>query len=385
MMRLMTDVPDAKPLSHLRVLDLSRLQPGAFASSLLADLGADVLRIEAPGGADPLRFEAAMNVAYNRGKRSMTLDLRSQRAPDVLRRLVRTADVLIESARPGSMEQRGIGYPQLVEENPRLVWCSITGFGEGSPYSDRPAHDVTLLGHSGLLALLAGDTVPAAPQFIIAVPIGALMATVGVLVALAQRERTGRGTHVDASVVDAASWMIGEHITRVAQGRAAGWGDSASRRTYRCADGRLITLAAAEPRTWKAFCDALGRPDLSDRLMDPDQDALTADLASLFATRTAAEWVASLAPAGACVGPVYEPGDLFDDEHVVARGGVLGIDGSDERVVANPLRFAAAGDAARAFTATSAPVAAGEHTDEALLEVGFTPAEIDDLRAGGAV
>jgi crotonobetainyl-CoA:carnitine CoA-transferase CaiB-like acyl-CoA transferase len=384
MMPSMTTDGNERPLSHLRVLDLSRLQPGAYVSSLLADFGADVLRVEAPGGADPLRFEAAMNVAYNRGKRSMTLDLRNGRAADVLRRLVRDADVLIESARPGSMEQRGIGYPQLAEVNPRLVWCSITGFGEGSPYADRPAHDVTLLGHSGLLALMAGDSVPAAPQFIIAVPIGALMATVGVLVALAQRERTGRGTHVDASVVDAASWMIGEHVTRVAQGRAAGWGDSASRRTYRCADGRLITVAAAEPRTWNAFCDALGRDDLKERIFDPDQDALTAELAELFATRRSDEWVALLAPAGACVGPVYEPGDLFDDDHIAARGSVLGIDDSEERIVANPLRFGTDGPK-RSYTATGAPAEPGEHTDDALLEVGFTPDEIDDLRASGAV
>ena len=132
-----------------------------------------------------------MNVAYNRGKRSMTLDLRHERAGEVLRRLVRNTDVLIESARPGSMEQRGIGYEDLADANPRLVWCSITGFGRGSPYADRPAHDVTFLGYAGLLSMMVGDTVPAAPQFIIAVPIGALMATVGILVALQDRERPG--------------------------------------------------------------------------------------------------------------------------------------------------------------------------------------------------
>ncbi|HXY91467.1 MAG TPA: CaiB/BaiF CoA-transferase family protein, partial [Acidimicrobiia bacterium] len=194
----MTTSAEPRPLSHLHVLDLSRLHPGAFLTSLLADFGADVLRIEPPGGGDPLRFDRAMDVAYNRGKRSMTLDLRHERAGEVLHRLVRGVDVLVESARPGSMERRGIGYEQLEPENPTLVWCSITGFGYGSPYADRPAHDVTFLGYSGLLSLMAGDTVPAAPQFIIGVPIGALMATVGVLVALQDRERTGRGTHIDA-------------------------------------------------------------------------------------------------------------------------------------------------------------------------------------------
>src|ERR1700730_5180787 len=122
---------DVGPLAHLRVLDLSRLHPGAFVTSLLADFGADVLRIEKPGGTDPLRYDRAMNVAYNRGKRSMTLDLRHERAGEVLRRLVRNVDVIVESARPGSMEQRGIGYANLSEENPGLVWCSITGFGRG--------------------------------------------------------------------------------------------------------------------------------------------------------------------------------------------------------------------------------------------------------------
>lgn len=380
----MTTPTEPRPLSHLRVLDLSRLHPGAFMSSLLADFGADVLRIELPGGADPLRFDRAMDAAYNRGKRSMTLDLRHARAGEVLRRLVRDVDVLIESARPGSMEARGIGYEQLAAENPRLVWCSITGFGAGSPYADRPAHDVTFLGYAGLLSLIAGDTPIAAPQFVVAVPVGALMATVGVLVALQDRDRTGRGTHVDASVVDAASWMIGEHVTRVAQGNAAGWGESASRRTYRCADGRLITLAAAEPRTWGAFCEVLERPDLVDRLFDADQAALTDELAALFATRPAEAWVAQLAPTAACLGPVNRPEDLLADAHVAARHGVVHLDDDGDAILANPLRFGDNGDT-RGYTATAPPATAGEHTDSALADVGFSAEEIAALHDEGAV
>jgi alpha-methylacyl-CoA racemase len=388
-MRPMATDPDARersqrPLSDLKVLDLSRLHPGAFMSSLLADFGADVLRIEQPGGSDPLRFDRAMDVAYNRGKRSMTLDLRHERAGDVLRRLVHGADVLIESARPGSMDQRGMGYSELAAENPQLVWCSITGFGYGSPYADRPAHDVTFLGYAGLLSLMVGDTVPAAPQFIIAVPIGALMATVGVLVALRDRERTGRGRHIDASVVDAATWMIGEHVTRVAQGDAARWGDTASRRTYRCADGRLITLAAAEPRTWGALCEALERPDLVDRLYAPDQGALTEELAALFATRPAHEWVEWLAPTAAGLGPVNRPEDLLDDPHVAARGDLVAMDGGGATIFANPLRFVG-DDAPSTYTATAPPAEAGTHTDDALAAAGFSPEEIASLRTTGAV
>ena len=190
-------------------------------SSLLADFGADVLRIEQPGGADPLRYDRAMNIVYNRGKRSMTLDLRHERAGEVLRRLVRTTDVLIESAWPGSMDQRGIGYAAR-PPRPVLVWCSITGFGRGSPYAERPAHDVTFLGYAGLLSMMVGDTVPAAPQFIIVVPIGVLMATVGILVVLRARERTGVGTQIDASVVDAATWMLGEHVAGPLPGTPSG-------------------------------------------------------------------------------------------------------------------------------------------------------------------
>jgi len=381
----MTEERGTGPLSHLRVLDLSRLHPGAFVSSLLADFGADVLRVEAPGASDPLRYDTAMDIAYNRGKRSMTLDLRHERAGDVLRRLVRDADVLIESARPGSMDQRGIGYAQLADANSRLVWCSITGFGRGSPYADRPAHDVTFLGYAGLLSLMVGDTVPAAPQFVIAVPIGALMATVGILVALQERDRTGRGTQIDASVVDAATWMLGEHLTRASQGKPVGWGDSASRRTYRCSDGRLITLAAAEPRTWGALCESLERPDLAPRLGDADQHALTEELAGIFAGRPSTEWVEWLAPTAACLGPVNRPEDLLHDPHAVARGNMVPLaDGGGAQLFANPLRFIDS-DGSHTYTATTPPADPGAHTDGALAEAGFTADEIAALHESGAV
>lgn len=361
------------------MLDLSRLHPGAFVSSLLADFGADVVRVEQPGGLDPLRFDEAMDLTYNRGKRSMTLDLRHERAGEVLQALLRGTDVLVESARPGSMEARGIGYPQLAPQNPDLIWCSITGFGYGSPYADRPAHDVTFLGYSGMLALMAGDTVLAAPQFVIAVPIGALMATVGVLVALHERDRTGRGTHIDASVVDAAMWTIGEHLARVARGASGGWGESASRRTYRCADGRLVTIAAAEPRTWGALCEALDRPDLVPRLADADQDSLTEELAGIFATRPSTEWVASLGPTAAGLGPVNHPEDLLTDPHVVARGDLVAIGERGDTAFGNPLRFVDGGTP-RAYTATASPARPGEHTDEVLRAAGFGTEDIESLR-----
>jgi len=262
-------VTGAGPLTGIRVLDLSRLHPGALCTRLLADLGAEVLRVEQPGQGDPLRTIPGAHAAYNHGKRSMTLDLRHDGAPAVLRRLAASADVLVESARPGSLDRTGIGFAQLGAVNPGLVWCSLTGFGQVSPYADRPAHDLSFLGYSGLLSLLAGDSVPATPDVVIAVPIGALVAVIGILAALRERDRTGRGRLVDTSILDAASWLLSEHVARVSEGGAAGWGVSASRRAYRCADGRLLTLAAAEPRPWRALCAALDLPDLVDRLYAP--------------------------------------------------------------------------------------------------------------------
>ena len=245
------------PLSHLRVLDLSRAQPGAYCTAVLADLGADVLRVEPRGTGDTTRMIPGAMEAYHRGKRAMTLDLKHADAPDVLRRLIATVDVVIESGLPAALTAQGIDHGTLSADQPGLVWCTISGFGEGSPYAKRPAHDITFLGYSGLMALMAGDTVPPTPDFVLAVPFGSLIAVIGILAALSERDRTGQGAFVDTAIVDSATWVLGEAVARVAAGQAAGWGEQASRRAYRAADGKLVTLAAAEPRTWAAFCTAV--------------------------------------------------------------------------------------------------------------------------------
>ena len=185
------------PLSHLRVLDLSRMYPGAYATQLLADLGADVWKVEAPKFGDGMRFLAgggfeAAHVALNRGKRSLTLDLRQPGAADVLRRLVRDADVVVESHRPGALDAQGIGYAQLSAENPRLVWCALTGFGQTGPNAQAPGHDITYLGAAGALSRLSAPSVaPTPPQLTFAVPMGALMGVTGILAALARARPHG--------------------------------------------------------------------------------------------------------------------------------------------------------------------------------------------------
>jgi alpha-methylacyl-CoA racemase len=377
-----------RPLAHLRVLDLSRLQPGAFCTGMLADLGADVLRIEQPGAGDVLRSIPGAPAAYHRGKRSMTLDLKHARAAEIMRRLVAGVDVVVESGVPAALRDQGIDYRTLAATQPGLVWCSITGFGDGSPYAAQAAHDITLLGYSGLLGLMAGDTVPPTPDFVLAVPFGALVAVIGILAAITERDRSGEGRFVDTSIVDAASWVVGEHVARVAAGGEAGWGQAANRRAYRAADGKLITVAAAEPRTWGALCAALERPDLAERLATPPegQDALAEELAAIFVTRPAADWVALLGPAGAAVGPVYAVDELFDDANVRARGSVVELvgEGTSARALRSPVRLRRADGTEEPFPSTPPP-AAGSNTDDALAAAGFDADEIAALHADGAV
>jgi alpha-methylacyl-CoA racemase len=263
------------PLSGVRVLDLTRFPPGAYCTLLLADLGAHVYRVDAPGA---IPMAGGVGVSLSRGKRSVGLDLRHPRGNEVLRRLSGWADVLVENNRPGDMEKRGFGYPQAAAEHPRLVWCSITGFGQDGPYATRPGHDLTYTAHSGLLAAINPE-LPWHPQTVLAVPLGAMMAATGIASALLERERSGRGCQIDISLAEAATWLLSG-----TDGELAGspWGIPVTpdRRLYECGDGRFITVAAAEPRTWAALCEGLGLADLAGSRPTADQaEDVTARLA----------------------------------------------------------------------------------------------------------
>jgi crotonobetainyl-CoA:carnitine CoA-transferase CaiB-like acyl-CoA transferase len=383
----MTDAPRTGPLAHLRVLDLSRAQPGAYCTGVLADLGADVLRVESRGTGDTTRMIPGAMEAYHRGKRAMTLDLKHDDAPDLLRRLIAQVDVVVESGLPAALTAQGLDFATLAADQPGLVWCTISGFGEGSPYAKRPAHDITFLGYSGLMALMAGATVPPTPDFVLAVPFGSLIAVVGILAALSERDRTGNGAFVDTSIVDSATWVLGEAVARVAAGQPAGWGEAASRRAYRAADGKLVTLAAAEPRTWAAFCAAIDRADLAEALMSPPggQAALAEELAAVFATKPAAEWEAQLADAGAAVGPVRSIEELLVDPHLAARESLVELDDdAHTRVLRTPVRLRDAEGAERPVR-LGPPPGLSEHTDTALADAGFTADEIAGFHDRGAV
>lgn len=378
-------------LSHVRVLDLTRLYPGAFCTQLLADLGADVLKIEAPRFGDGMRMAyggasvAPGHVALNRGKRSLTLDLKKPGAVAVLRRLAAGVDVIVEAQRPGALDQMGAGYEALRKENPRLVWCSLTSFGQDGPLADAPGHDITFLGYGGLLSRLAGSGPLPVPDTTVAVPLAGALGAVGILAALAARDRTGEGSRVDTCMAEAALWLVSEDVTRSAVAPGKGWGAMAARQHYRCADDRWVTVAATEPKPWAALCAALELPDLAEHRHGADEPATIARVAAAFATKPAAHWTQTPGLAGG-VGPVNEPGDLRTDPHQLARKGIVDLPGGSiaAPVVANPIRVGGA-DGQGSSAGLRWPPDLGADTDAALAAAGFSQDEIMALHADGVV
>jgi crotonobetainyl-CoA:carnitine CoA-transferase CaiB-like acyl-CoA transferase len=290
---------------------------------------------------------------------------------------------------PRPLVDAGISYETAAAERPALIWCAIPAFGKGSPYEGRAGHDIAFLGYSGLLALMAGSSVPATPDFVLASPIAALIGVIGILAAVAEHDRTGVGRMVESTLADSTMWVIGEQIARVAEGGRAGWGEAASRRAYRAADGNMITLSAAEPRTWSAFCAGVERPDLESRLYSDaeGQDALRQELEGIFVTRSAAEWVAHFDGTAAAVGPVLTVEDLLVDDHVVARGSIVDLvpdAGDPMRALRPPLRSYAP-DGSEIPPALRPPPALGADTDDVLRAAGLADDEIDALRRDGVI
>jgi alpha-methylacyl-CoA racemase len=376
-------------LAHVKVLDLSRFYPGAFSTLLLADLGAEVVKVEAPGVGDGIRgtvpagdFNPA-HTSLNRGKRSLVLDLRSPGAVGVLTRLVQWADVVVESHRPGQLDAFGLGYAAMSVANPLIVWCSITGFGATGPHVNAPGHDISYLGYSGVLSGLSrGATTPV--RSTLAVPLAGTMAVVGILAALVKATQTGYGERLDVNMTDSAMWTLSEDVARVANTTDPGWGIFASSGVYTCLDGREVTVAATEPRSWAILCAALDVPELAGHpLMLEDQDFAAARLTEVFRTKAAADWCAEPGFAGG-IGPVNDVEDLLDDPQVTQRGSLVELTGSPLRVLANPIRFGGANGEAASYGLLGAPEL-GADTDAALTTAGFDSGDIAALRAAGTV
>ncbi len=393
------------PLEGLRVLDLSRLLPGGFCSLLLADFGAEVIKVEDTGMGDYVRWappyyeganetaRSALFLALNRGKQSIRVDLKSDQGKEVLLRLARDADVLLESFRPGVLDRLGVGYERLRAENPGLVYCAITGYGQDGPFTARSGHDMNYLGLNGVLGLTGeadGPPVQSAGQ-IADIGGGALMAVIGILIALRERDRSGEGQFVDCSMFDGAlSWLAMVAAEAMANGRAPHRGDLnlagaiTCYRPYRCADG-WVTLGALEPKFWKAFCLGVGREDLVNHAFDsPGSDTHRA-VEEIFAQRTRSEWQAFASEHDCCLEPVLELDEVLDSELVRAREMVSSLvqPGAERevRLLGVPIKLSRTpGDPAR-----GPGPALGEHTDEVLRAAGYGDDEIAAMHEAGAI
>ncbi|WP_272474138.1 CaiB/BaiF CoA transferase family protein [Baekduia alba] len=393
----------ALPFEGLKVLDLSRLLPGGFCSLLLADFGADVIKVEDTGMGDYVRWsppafegaeetaKGALFLSLNRGKRSVRIDLKSAAGRDVLLRLARDADVLLESFRPGVLDRLGVGYERLRQENPRLVYCAITGYGLTGPNVARSGHDMNYLGLNGVLAISGdadGPPLQAGGQ-IADLGGGALMAAFGILAALRERDRSGEGQLVDVSMFDGAlSWlaMVAARVfaagERPRRGSELLSGSLLCYRPYRCADG-WVTLGALEPKFFAAWCAGVERPDLVEKQFERPGSAAHAEVEAIFLQRTRDEWAAFADAHDCCLEPVLEVEEALESELVRAREMVIEFEqpgAGKVKGLGMPVKLSRTPGRVR-----SGGPALGEHTEQVLAQAGFAPEEIAQLVEDGAV
>lgn len=369
-----------KPLSGIRVLDFTALPPGGACTVMLADLGADVIRIESPAQKGRPSMVVGQ-VPLSRGKRSITLDQRNPAANAVLARLAASADVVIENAMPGVMEKRGFGYAQARAANSRLIWCAMTGFGQDGPNAAYAGHDLSYVAHSGMMGALSAE-MPWQPATMLAIPAAAQSAVIGIQAALLQRAATGEGAFLDISLTEAIGWFLTCAINPFSDNPLMLIG-SADRRVYACGDGRYVAVASAESRTWGALCDGLGLPELKDRLHKADQAAETiAALEQAFLARTASEWVEMLAPAGAAITMVNRAKEVLDDPHVKARRSIAACAGVP--VPVNPVRLSSI-DGGAMEMALNPPHMVGQDNEDVFAAAGFSADEIQALAADGVI
>ena len=392
------------PLAGIRILDLPRLLPGGFCTLLLADMGADVLKVEDTAGGDYIRWmppyygseehqregtASAYFLALNRNKRSMRLNLKHPRGRDVLLRLVEDHDVLVESFRPGVMDRLGVGWDALRERNPRLVYCPISGYGQDGPLTERSGHDTNYLALNGLLGLTGrrgGPPVQSAGQ-IADLGGGGLMAAVGILAALLERDRSGEGQMIDVSMTDGAlSWLAMVAARYFAEQRVPHRGEPelaggiACYFPYETKDGKWVALGALEPKFWLNWCEGAGRPDLVEKQFEHPDSQAGAEIAAVFRERTRDEWAAFAGEHDCCLEPVLDVDEVLESELVRARGMVVELEQpgiGPVRQLGAPIKFSRT----PADTSGAAP-ALGAHTDEVLREAGIDPGP---LREEGVV
>jgi alpha-methylacyl-CoA racemase len=381
------------PLRGVRVLDLSRLLPGPFCTLLLADLGAEVIKIEDLEGGDYIRAwppfidgQGAYFLALNSGQKSVALNLKAPAGRALFLKLAATAGVILESFRPGTVDRLGVGYEAVSKINPRVVYCSISSFGQDGPDRDRAGHDLNFLARSGILDLCGRpDGIPAIPPVQIADLSSAMYAAAGILAYLREAERTGQGRYLDIGMLDSAlAWMVmpvAEHAAgaRDGRGRQPLTGRYPCYNVYRTRDGRAICLAALEPKFWGAFCRAVGREDLSPLQFSakPEDHAIFTDI---FAARTADEWADLLKGTDFCCEIAPRLDEVLEDRQIKHRGLVIPAGPGEPAIirVGHPLRE-------RTAESPRPCPGHGQHTAEVLGELGISGPELDELEAAGVI
>lgn len=383
-----------RPLQDIRVLDLTRLLPGPFATLVLADLGASVDKIEDTSGGDYLRHmppavagESAAFQLLNRGKRSAVLDLKKPEAKAALLRMARSYDVLFEQFRPGVLARLGLGHDVLRRENPRLIICALTGYGQSGELSHRAGHDLNYLARAGILGAQGpAGAPPQVPATQLADISGGLWSVIAILGALRERDRTGEGSVLDIAMTDGVLAFASTAVAAALAGEPVRRGDEplsggiAAYQTYLSKDGHPITLAALEPKFWLTFCAGVGlEPSMEGLMPGPHQPAMKVKLAALFAEKTRAEWVAFAAERDCCIEPALDPSEIASDTHLRSRGLFFTLDTPRGPVPQIRLPITPK----QAFT-PSPPPKKGEHTRAMLGEAGLSDDEIAAMFSTGA-
>ena len=386
------------PLSGIRVLDLSLQLPGPFCTMMMADYGADVVKIDEPSPRVRNPFAAEepgtgpMERYLNRGKKSLTLNLKTEEGKAIFLRLAETADVVVEGFRPGVMKRLGVGYEEVSAVNPKIVYCSISGYGQDGPMRDVPGHDVNYLSYAGVLGLCGrkGDD----PTLL---PVqgdvfgGSMMALSGILMALVSRDRTGKGRRVDVSMTDGAmaslalpaAAYLGSGMPQE-RGSLPLTGMFPCYEVYRCADGGFLSVGALEAWFWKALTSELGREDLAGAqyATGPEGERVKEELRAVFLTLPRDEWVNRLGGIDACVSPVLDLPEALLHPNTVSRRMVVDVEsplGGTDRQLGMPIKIDGVPEAPR-----RAPLL-GEHDDEILAGLGYSTVRIADLRAKGVI
>ncbi len=389
----------AGPLDTLKILDLTALLPGPFATLYLSDMGATVLRITSASRPDPLETRhpivpgksiSAVSAYLGRGKLSMNLNLKHPRSAEIIRRLVEEYDIVIEQFRPGVMARLGLDYESLSKMNPAVIYCSLTNFGQTGPMRHRAGHDINMLARSGVASYSGKqESGPALMGMQIAdLAAGSLNAVISILAAVIKRRETGEGQYIDISMTDGmiafnalyGASFLGGAREPIRQGERLNGGILYD--FYETKDGEHMSLGALEPQFFKAFCEKIGRADLAAGGIHPaDVDRVKDEIRQVFKSRTRDEWVEAFRDVDACVEPVMHLSEALNGGHAKAREMVMDInfaDGGSIRQVANPIKFSRSKQD-YAF----AGVPAGTHTKTIVLGLGYAEDEYKSMEAAG--